>query len=93
MQQTRRGGGALLSVAEIPPGSGTWNHTDRVQCCLNEAAESRSDKNGLPETGTDDSSRKRLRERRLWVGGTGVVFSGHNFRREEEMPIYVYIYI
>lgn len=84
--------GTLLSVAEIPPSSGTWNQPDRVQYCLNEAAEGRSEKNGPPETGTDDSSRKRLRERGLWAGETGVVFSGHNFRREEDMPLYIYIY-
>jgi hypothetical protein len=58
------------------------------------AAESRSEHNVVPpETGTDDSSRKRLKERGLWMRETGGSFSGHNFRREGEMPIYTDIYI
>jgi hypothetical protein len=49
-----------------------------------------------PETGTDDSSRKRLRERGLWVGETGSSFQWTQFpegARHAYIYIYIYIYI
>jgi hypothetical protein len=53
----------FLSAAPTPSVSDMLNQPDHVQVCPNEAAESRSEQNVPPETGTDDSSRKRLRER------------------------------
>jgi len=81
----------FLSVAGLlPPVSDMLNQPDHVQVCPNEAGESRSELNVPPETGTDDSSRKRLRERGLWVGETGSSFQWTQF---PEGGRHAYIYI